>query len=200
MEINPNVNHVVVANPVLVEPTAEGETTEDSDTNEAQSIVVLSRMDVIFQKRMEEGLTIEDQLIAYVRGWGPNACLDLAKLQKKIIIWIGIASMMRPRLDLDGRLLGVSLTSREPKESQWKTIKIGTAEQAKDDCPVRTLAEFMDHTASLRHGLPDDHTLFLAEIEKGEQAYSTKPATAVSGYNKQCKKPALTLRYTKHVH
>ena len=43
------------------------------------------------------------QLIAYVRGWGPNACLDLAKLQKKIIIWIGIASMMRPRLDL-GRI------------------------------------------------------------------------------------------------
>lgn len=38
----------------------------------------------------------------------------------------------------------------------------------------------MDRTASLRHGLPDDHTLFLAEIEKGEQVYSIKPATAVS--------------------
>ncbi|CEI94720.1 hypothetical protein RMCBS344292_08925 [Rhizopus microsporus] len=74
MEINPqdsekdktrqsqgsNVNYAVVANPVLVEPTAEDETTEDTDTNEAQSIVVLSRMDVIFQKRMAEGLTIED--------------------------------------------------------------------------------------------------------------------------------------------
>ncbi|CEG72510.1 hypothetical protein RMATCC62417_08059 [Rhizopus microsporus] len=204
MEINPqdsekdktrqsqgsNVNYAVVANPVLVEPTAEDETTEDTDTNEAQSIVVLSRMDVIFQKRMAEGLTIEDvdflmqsrrgkkkkthkaydhgwhenahlsaptlnvyrfsiasvfniihedkryiaedplivsffqakrkpetkiptigkqeiwdiqQLIAYVRGWGPNACLGLAKLQKKTIIWIGIAAMMCPRLDL-GRI------------------------------------------------------------------------------------------------
>ncbi|CEI91406.1 hypothetical protein RMCBS344292_05694 [Rhizopus microsporus] len=38
----------------------------------------------------------------------------------------------------------------------------------------------MDCTASLRHGLPDDHTLFLEEIEKGEQVYSIKPATAAS--------------------
>ncbi|CEI87432.1 hypothetical protein RMCBS344292_01846 [Rhizopus microsporus] len=43
------------------------------------------------------------QLITYVRGWGPNARLNLAKLQKKTIIWIGITSMMRPRSDL-GRL------------------------------------------------------------------------------------------------
>jgi hypothetical protein len=38
----------------------------------------------------------------------------------------------------------------------------------------------MDRTVSLRHGLPDDHTLLLAEIEKGEQVYSIKPATAAS--------------------
>jgi hypothetical protein len=135
------------------------------------------------------------QLITYVRGWGLNARLDLARLQKKNIIWIGIASVMRPRSDLgrlhyrdvafswseDGQLLGASLTSREPKESQWKTIKIGPAKQAKeDDCPVKTLAKFMDRTASLRHGLPDDHILFLIEIEKGEQVHSIKPATAAS--------------------
>ncbi|RCI01363.1 hypothetical protein CU097_012795 [Rhizopus azygosporus] len=34
------------------------------------------------------------QIIAYVRGWSPNASLDLARLQKKNIIWIGIVSMM----------------------------------------------------------------------------------------------------------
>ncbi|CEI87698.1 hypothetical protein RMCBS344292_02107 [Rhizopus microsporus] len=135
------------------------------------------------------------QIIVYVRGWGPNASLGLARLQKKTIIWIGIASIMRLCSDLgklqyrdvdlslseDGQLLEVSLTSREPREIQWKTIKVGTAEQAKDDdCPVRASTEFMDRTASLRHGLPDNHTLFLADIEKGEQIYSIKPATAAS--------------------
>ncbi|CEG80004.1 hypothetical protein RMATCC62417_14401 [Rhizopus microsporus] len=135
------------------------------------------------------------QLITYFRGWSPNARLDLARLQKKTIVWIGIVSMMRPRSDLGrlqyrdeafswlegGQPLGVSLTSKESKESQWKTIKIGTAEQAKEgDCPVRTLAEFMDCTSSLRHGLPDDHTLFLAGIEKGEQVHSIKPAATAS--------------------
>lgn len=84
-----------MANPVLVEPTAEGETTEDSDTNEAQSIVVLSRMDVIFQKRMEEGLTIEDVDFlmqstrkkkthkAYDNGWHENAHLSAPTLLQK---------------------------------------------------------------------------------------------------------------------
>jgi hypothetical protein len=74
MEINPqdsekdkrrqsqrsSIDRTVVANPVLVEPTAEDEITENTNTNEAQLTMVLSRMDVIFQKRMAEGLTIED--------------------------------------------------------------------------------------------------------------------------------------------
>jgi hypothetical protein len=43
---------------------------------------------------------------------------------------------------------------------------------------VKALTEFMDRTASPHLGLPDDHTLFLAEIEKGEQVRSIKPVTA----------------------
>ncbi|KAG1038860.1 hypothetical protein G6F43_012621 [Rhizopus delemar] len=63
------------------------------------------------------------QVITHVRGWGQNEELDIAQLQKKTVIWIGIATMMRPRSDLgrlqyqdvefkwtdDGQLLGVSL-------------------------------------------------------------------------------------------
>lgn len=71
--------------------------------------------------------------------------------------------MMRPRLDLgklqyrdvvfssseDGQPLGTSSTSREPKESQWKVINIKIIEYVKeDDCPVKTLAKFMDCTAT----------------------------------------------------
>ncbi|CAO3695535.1 unnamed protein product [Rhizopus microsporus] len=55
-----SIDYAVVANPVLVGPTAEDETNENTDTNETQSTMVLSRIDVIFQKRMAEGLTIED--------------------------------------------------------------------------------------------------------------------------------------------
>ncbi|CEI87431.1 hypothetical protein RMCBS344292_01845 [Rhizopus microsporus] len=55
-----SVDRAVVANTILVEPTAENKTIEDANTNEAQSIIVLSRMDVIFQRRMAEGLTIEN--------------------------------------------------------------------------------------------------------------------------------------------
>lgn len=56
--------------------------------------------------------------------------LDLARLQKKIVILIDIVTMMRPRSDLEclqyqdanftwpdkGQLFEVSLISREPKE------------------------------------------------------------------------------------
>jgi hypothetical protein len=49
-----------VTNTVLAEPIAEDETTEDTGTNMAQSTMILSRIDVIFQKRVAEGLTIED--------------------------------------------------------------------------------------------------------------------------------------------
>lgn len=77
---------------------------------------------------------------------------------------MGIATMMRPRLDLerlqyqdvefkwsdDGQLLGISLTSRQWKERQWKTAKIVLASQVDDiDYPVRTLKSFMDRTASI---------------------------------------------------
>jgi hypothetical protein len=72
------------------------------------------------------------QLITYIQGWGPNANLDLGRLQKKTIVLIGIASMMRPHSGLgklqyrdaafswleDRQLLEVPLTSRKPKESQ----------------------------------------------------------------------------------
>jgi hypothetical protein len=74
MEINPKdseedkrrqnqgsrADHAVVTNTVLAEPIAEDETTEDTGTNMAQSTMILSRIDVIFQKRVAEGLTIED--------------------------------------------------------------------------------------------------------------------------------------------
>lgn len=41
------------------------------------------------------------QVITHVRDWDQNEELDVAQIQKKTVIWIGIATMMRPRLDLE---------------------------------------------------------------------------------------------------
>ncbi|KAG1360113.1 hypothetical protein G6F62_000266 [Rhizopus arrhizus] len=104
---------------------------------------------------------------------------------------IGNAIMMRPRSDL-GRLQypnvdftwsddGQLLISRQPKESQWKTAKIGVASQVDDiDCPVRTLKNFMDRTANIRENLYKEHTLFLTDVEKEDQIRSIRPATIAS--------------------
>ncbi|CEG70600.1 hypothetical protein RMATCC62417_06466 [Rhizopus microsporus] len=103
--------------------------------------------------------------------------------------------MMRSRSDLgrlqfrdvvfswssERQLLGVTLTSREPKKSQWKAAKLGTIDNVKeDDCLFRTFANFIARVTKLREGLPDDHTLFLAEIDNNNPCRSIRPATAAS--------------------
>lgn len=277
-------NNPIVANSILVEPDITNETLEGTNVDKAQPPMVTSRMDVIFRKRITEGLATQEveylsqatcsktqkaydhgwrvwsnwcekydldsqaydpqmvfrflnahthlsaptlnvyrssiasvfniihqgktpiaedplivsffqakrksemlipdqdkqqvwdvqQVITYIRSWGLNEYLSLEQLQKKALLWIGIASMMQPRSDFgrlqfrdvvfswssERQLLGVTLTSREPKESQWKTAKLGTIDKVKEDnCPVRTLATFIARTTKLREGLPDDHTL-----------------------------------------
>lgn len=73
MEINPNdseedkrrhnqessVDHAVVVNPVLAEPTDKDETTEGTNINEVQSPMALNRKDIVFQKRTTNGQVIE---------------------------------------------------------------------------------------------------------------------------------------------
>jgi hypothetical protein len=54
------VDYIIIANSVLVEPTNEDTTNEGTNNNETQSSMVLSRMDYVFQKRIADGLTIED--------------------------------------------------------------------------------------------------------------------------------------------
>ncbi|KAG1172357.1 hypothetical protein G6F36_011568 [Rhizopus arrhizus] len=139
-------DHTIVANPILVESSTEDETTSNTSSNVDQSQMDIDRMDVIFKKRIKEGLTIQglhffnpnrksevniprseiqqvwiiQHMITHVRGWSQNEELDVAQLQKKTVIWIGIATMMRPPSDLgrfqyqnlefkwsdDGQLLG----------------------------------------------------------------------------------------------
>ncbi|KAG1175130.1 hypothetical protein G6F46_000887 [Rhizopus delemar] len=142
-------DHTIVANPILVESPTEDETTLNTDGEFGQISFlnahnhlptptlnvyrpsIASVFNIIHEKRRP---IVEDPLIASffqakrkseVRG--QNEGLDVAQLQKKTVIWMGIATMMRPRLDLerlqyqdvefkwsdDGQLLGISLTSRQ---------------------------------------------------------------------------------------
>ncbi|KAI8640184.1 hypothetical protein BD408DRAFT_323630, partial [Parasitella parasitica] len=101
-----------------------------------------------------------------------------------------VATMWRPRSDIgtlqfrdltfsqqEGNLIGLTIISRAPKETYSKSSKLGVIED-EEICPVRTLFIFVAQSKTLRSGLPEDHTLFLANIKSTESCRSIRPSTA----------------------
>ncbi|KAG1474718.1 hypothetical protein G6F56_000186 [Rhizopus delemar] len=84
-------------------------------------------------------------------------------LQQKTILLIAMATMWRPRSDIgklqhqdilfvqddEGKLKGVTLKARAPKEIESKESKLGTIEET-NICPVQTLWIFCQKTEALR--------------------------------------------------
>ncbi|KAG1045554.1 hypothetical protein G6F43_011250 [Rhizopus delemar] len=100
--------------------------------------------------------------------------------------------MWRPRSDI-GRLQycdivlkqdemtsSIRIHARTPKESQVKSITLGTIED-EDLCPVKTIFQFVAKTVHLRKDLPEDRTLFLAYIDSNQKpAMSVRPTTVAN--------------------
>ncbi|KAG1229890.1 hypothetical protein G6F67_006830 [Rhizopus microsporus] len=77
----------------------------------------------------------------------------------------------------EGEIIGATLIARQPKEIQLKASKIRIV-MNKNLCPVRTLHTFIQRTSHIRHGLENDHTLFLAHIAHDKyRARSIRPKT-----------------------
>ncbi|KAG1135627.1 hypothetical protein G6F38_012652 [Rhizopus arrhizus] len=102
------------------------------------------KTDTKIPKPHEDEIWNVQSLIELVKTWGPTSQLSISSLQQKTIILLGIATMWRPRSDL-GRLqfrdvhfvhqgdhlTGVTLISRQPKESQYKTSKLDYGNERK---------------------------------------------------------------------
>lgn len=120
-------------------------------------------------------------LIRYLReNFSNNESLTSLQFQMKTILILCIATMWRPRSDIgriqyrdvlfsgpDNEPTGASLFVREPKEAQFKHSRLG-AIQDRTVCPVHTLKTFCDRTQNKRQHLTNDHTLFLALIDRRE--------------------------------
>lgn len=77
----------------------------------------------------------------------------------------------------------IRIHARIPKESQVKSITLGTIED-EDLCPVKTTYQFVTKTAHLRENLPENHTLFLAYIDSNQKPIMSVRPTTVSNWIK----------------
>ncbi|KAG1466195.1 hypothetical protein G6F56_004736 [Rhizopus delemar] len=133
------------------------------------------------------------EIYEMIKKWGLTETMDLQMLQQKTILLITMATMWRPRSDIgklqhqdilfvqddEGKLKGVTLKARAPKEIESKESKLGTIEET-NICPVQTLWIFCQKTEALGVKLPKNHTVFLANIlgeKNGEPAHSASPVT-----------------------
>ena len=99
--------------------------------------------------------------------WRPRS--DIGRLQYRDII-----------LKQDEKTSSLRIHARTPKESQVKSITLGTIED-EDLCPVKTTYQFVTKTAHLRKDLPEDHTLFLAYIDSNQKpTMSVRPTTVAN--------------------
>ena len=87
-------------------------------------------------------------------------------------------------LKRDGLASSIRIHARTPKESQVKSVTLGTIEDA-DLCPVKTTYSFVTKTAHLREGMPDDHTLFLAYIDSPQKLPMSVRPTTVANWVKE---------------
>ncbi|KAG1031740.1 hypothetical protein G6F43_013897 [Rhizopus delemar] len=113
-------------------------------------------------------------------------------LQRKTVLLLSISSMWRPKSDIsrlqhrdvlfqteEGKIQGVTLISRLPKEAQQKTISLGITSTS-DLCPVTTLYVFIQKTEKYRGKLPEEQTLFLAYINEQRLTSCARPNTVTS--------------------
>ncbi|KAI8635778.1 hypothetical protein BD408DRAFT_356925, partial [Parasitella parasitica] len=114
----------------------------------------------------------------YILSWGNTGTLSLFQLQQKALLYLlTVSTMWRPRSDIgtiqgkylefiikDSVLKGLTVISRAPKEITPKKSKLGVLDE-EVVCPVKTLFEFVARSRNLRCNLPEDQTLFLANIE-----------------------------------
>lgn len=143
----------------------------------------------------EQQLTTWDVniLVDYIkRELSSTANLNLEQLQLKTILLISIATMWRPRSDIERlqhrditfkgkeKTSSVRIHARKPKEGQVKSITLGAIED-EDRCPVKTISHFITRTANFRQDLPEDHTLFLTYIDSNKKpSTSVKPTTVAN--------------------
>ncbi|CEP19614.1 hypothetical protein [Parasitella parasitica] len=76
-------------------------------------------------------------------------------------------------------LSGIIIISRAPKEITPKKAKLGVIENT-DICPVKTLFEFVTRSRTLRCNLPEDHALFLGNIDDESTCRSIRPSSAAT--------------------
>ncbi|CEP10666.1 hypothetical protein [Parasitella parasitica] len=151
------------------------------------------------KKRKSPKLSNHDQetfdislITNHILAWGTTESLSLSQLQQKALYLLTVSTMWRPRSDIgtlqfrdlefiikDSVLNGLTIISRAPKEITPKKSKLGVIEDT-DICPVKTLFEFVTRSRTLRCDLPEDHTLFLANIDDGNSCRSIRPSTAAT--------------------
>ncbi|KAG1063729.1 hypothetical protein G6F41_010576 [Rhizopus arrhizus] len=133
-----------------------------------------------------------------VKKFEDNDSLTLEELQEKVILLLCISSMWRPRSDIgtlqlrdiefsfenegsstSQQVTGVTIHIREPKEAQTKTTRLGVL-KVSHMCPVVCLYSFISRTQSLRVGLPNDHTVFLAYLSDPSKVKSISQVTVAN--------------------
>ncbi|KAG2192273.1 hypothetical protein INT47_003862, partial [Mucor saturninus] len=92
-------------------------------------------------------------------------------------------------LTQDGTTSNIRIHAGTPKESQVKSITLGTIED-EELCPVKTTYQFVTRTTSKRKNLPEEHTLFLAYIDSDTQAATSIKPTTVANWVKSAMKLA----------
>ncbi|CDH61447.1 hypothetical protein RO3G_08617 [Lichtheimia corymbifera JMRC:FSU:9682] len=133
-----------------------------------------------------------DLVLNVIRNWGPADLLSLQKLQVRTVILLCVATMWRPRSDIgaiqkkdvefvlnnDGSYNGATLLVRYPKEGRPKTSKLARMVTS-DLCPVFSLWLWIQKTKEKRTHLPEDHKLFLTNVESSRPK-SVREATIAS--------------------
>ncbi|KAG1369239.1 hypothetical protein G6F61_012504 [Rhizopus arrhizus] len=133
-----------------------------------------------------------------VKKFEDNDSLTLEELQEKVILLLCISTMWRPRSDIgtlqlrdiefsfenegsstSQQVTGVTIHIREPKEAQTKTTRLGVL-KVSHMCPVVCLYSFISRTQSLRVGLPNDHTVFLAYLSDPSKVKSISQVTVAN--------------------
>ncbi|KAG1044720.1 hypothetical protein G6F43_011417 [Rhizopus delemar] len=133
-------------------------------------------------------------LLTMVDSWGKNETLTLEQLQKKNLVSLTLATMWRPGSDM-GKLQfrDVSFLEGNPKTSKLGATKLGNV------CPVQTLFKFVQRTIHLRRALEEEHTLFLAYIDKDDQVpRSIKPKTTSNWLRELMKDAGIDTSFKPH--
>ncbi|KAG2223257.1 hypothetical protein INT45_006983 [Circinella minor] len=150
-------------------------------------------------------------IIQVVLRWEENNNLSLKQLQKKAIVLTSIATMWRPRSDLaklawrdvnftkdeNGKLQGMVLLARKPKEGKPKTSKIGCLSNP-HICPVTVMWLLPQKTQDKRSHLNDQDNFFLSGIDT-KKPWPIKEGTLANVIKEVMSEAGIdTKKYTPH--